>query len=214
MLEKAELPLHKSLFSTLDDGNALDDIPFLFSLDVESIVESTAATHFAQLRIPLLATVSSLEVNSVMFKTASGAASRKIYLMLQRLDFNDEPEGPPVPITITDATQCAVAARFKLKTNDHVRLILVQRGTGAGVREIVFNGFLLQSPESFVMSVAPPAALTSWTPGSFKLMEGERPVQTRKRSHSSEKQHPKDDEGEDEVPTLIYAPVIGGDDES
>ncbi|KPI83764.1 hypothetical protein ABL78_7199 [Leptomonas seymouri] len=214
MLEKATLPFHKSLFSLLEDGAALDDIPFLFSLDVEAVVDSTAATHSAQLRLPLLATVTSLEVSSVMFKIPAGLASRKMYLLLQHLDFNGEVQGPPVPIAITDATQCAVAARFKLHAGDHIRLLLVQRGAGAGVREVVLNGFLLQSPENYFTSITPPAVLTSWAPDSFKLMEGERLVETRKRARSPEKQHPKSDEDNDEIPTLIYAPVNGGDDES
>jgi hypothetical protein len=214
MLEKVGLPLNKSLFSLLEDGTALDDIPFLFSMIVEDVVDSTSATHSSQLHIPLMATVRSLDVNSVMIKTDSGATSRKVYLLLQRQHFNGEPRGPPIPLAITDTTQCTVSARFKLHAGDHLRLLLIQRGCGAAVREIVFNGFLLQSPDSFFASNTPPAALASWAPEPFKIMEGEPLPEPRKRSRSPEQQTTKTEDTEDEIPTLVYAPVHGGDDES
>lgn len=214
MLEKAELPLKSSLHSMLDDESGLEDIPFVFSLGVDAVVDSSAATHSSLLQIPLMATVSSLEVNSVMLRTPKGADSRKVYLFLQRLDFSEKARGPPVPIVITDTAQSSVSVRFKLHAGDRVRLLLVQRGAGAGVREIAFNGFLLQSNNSFFLSNAPPAALTTWTPDPLHLIDGERQIETRKRSRSAERQQSLASDAGDEIPTLVYAPVYGGDDES
>lgn len=214
MLVKAELPLKTSLHSMLDDGSGLEDIPFLFSIAVEPVTDSNAATHSSQLHIPLMATVASLEVNCIMLKAPQGADSRKVYLFMQRLDFSGAARGPPVPIAITDTAQSSVSVRFKLQAGDHIRLLLIQRGTGAGVREIAFNGFLLQSTNSFFLSSAPPAVLATWTPDPLAIVEGERLVEARKRSRSSERQQSVVDEVGDEIPTLIYAPVDGGDDES
>lgn len=214
MLEKGVLPFKKSLFSMLEDGAALDDIPFRFSIDVEPASESTAATHVAQLQVPTTTAVRSVEVNSVMLRVHTGSATRKVYMLLQRLDSDGEPRGPPIPIVMTDTTQCALSARFKLHTGDSIQLLLLQKGEGPSVLEVVFNGFLLRNPDSCFSSNAAPAALLSWKPDTFRVVEGEQDAETRKRARSSEKQQTSLDEDEDEIPILVYAPVNGGDDES
>ncbi|CBZ25040.1 conserved hypothetical protein [Leishmania mexicana MHOM/GT/2001/U1103] len=215
MLEKAGLPFRKSPYSVLEEENGLTDAPMFFSIEVEGVTALKAATHSTDLQVPVAPTVNSIEVSSIVFKTSvAGSLLRRVCLFMQRLDSDGKVIGPPVPLAVTDTAQFSVPVKLKLFTGDRVRLLLFQRGTGPAVSAVILSGCILSSADSYFAPGTPPASLLSWTPEPFRSVREPGISASRKRSRSQPRAEQNDSVLDDEPPTLVYAPVCGGDDES
>ncbi|KAG5509204.1 hypothetical protein GH5_06284 [Leishmania sp. Ghana 2012 LV757] len=215
MLEKAELPFRKFFRSTYEAESGLADAPMLFSIEVEGVTAFETATHSTALQVPLAPTVNSIEVSSIVFQAARGSLLRRIYLFMQRLDSEGTANGPPVPLAATDSTKPSVPLKLKLFTGDRVRLLLFQNGTGPAVTEVILSGCILNNADFYFAPSTPSTALLSWKPEPFRPVQGTIVSASRKRSRSPQPVTKHENHvSDDEPPTLVYASVFGGDDES
>ncbi|KAG5509055.1 hypothetical protein JKF63_06063 [Porcisia hertigi] len=215
MLEKVGLPFRKSLHSVLDVGNGLTDVRMFFSIEVEGVSGSITESHSTVLQVPAIPTLNSIELSSVLFKAAGRSLLRRVYLFIQRLDFDGRMIGPPVPLAANDTAQSSVSLNLRLFSGDRVRLLLLQDGTGPGITEVILSGCILNNPDSFFVSSTHTDALLSWKPEPFRSVCEQTVSESRMRSLSPQPTtEPKGCASDDEAPTLLYAPVYGGDDES
>ncbi|CAM42041.1 conserved hypothetical protein [Leishmania braziliensis MHOM/BR/75/M2904] len=215
MLEKAGLPFRKSLRSAFEAENGLTDIPLLFSIPVDGVTALKTTTHSTDLQVPVVPMLGSIEVSSIAFNTAVGSLQRKVYLFMQRLDCDGKATGPPVPLAVTNTVQFSVPLKLKLFAGDRARLVLYQSGTGLAVSEVILSGCILASADCYFASGRTLVAMSSWTPEPFRFVRDSTMSASRKRSNSPQPmRNQKNCVSSDEPPTLIYAPVFGGDDES
>ncbi|KAL0509063.1 LOW QUALITY PROTEIN: hypothetical protein Q4I32_002283 [Leishmania shawi] len=167
------------------------------------------------LQVPVVPMLGSIEVSSIAFNTAVGSLQRKVYLFMQRLDCDGKATGPPVPLAVTDTVQFSVPLKLKLFAGDRARLVLYQSGTGLAVSEVILSGCILANADCYFAYGRTLVAMSSWTPEPFRFVRDSTMSASRKRSHSPQPmRNQKNCVSSDEPPTLIYAPVFGGDDES
>ncbi|GET87206.1 hypothetical protein, conserved [Leishmania tarentolae] len=215
MLVKAGLPFRKSLYSVLEEQNGVTDALMLFSIEVEGSTSLETATYLTDLQVPVVPTLNSIEVSSIVFKTSAAESSqRRVYFFMQRLGSDGKVMGPPVPLAVTDTPQFSVPVKLKLFTGDRVRLLLFQRGSGPRVSAVILSGCILSSADCYFASDTSQASLLSWIPEPFRSVREPELSASRKRSRSQTMTEQHDFVLDDKPPTLIYAPVAGGDDES
>ncbi|KAG5482803.1 hypothetical protein LSCM1_06833 [Leishmania martiniquensis] len=215
MLEKAELPFRKAFHSNYEAESGLTDAPMLFSIEVEDVAAFKTGTHSTDLQVPVAPTVNSIEVTSMVFKTTGGSPLRKVHVFMQHLDSEGTAIGLPVPLVATDSTKACVPLKLKLFNGDRVRLLLFQSGTGPAVTEVIVSGCILNNADCLFAPTTTSTALLSWKPEPFRSVKEPRVSESRKRSRSPPRVTVrKGSASDDEPPTLVYASVFGGDDES
>ncbi|KAK7196558.1 hypothetical protein NESM_000594000 [Novymonas esmeraldas] len=215
MLDKTELPFRRASHAALEIEGEPDGVPLLFSIAVEEAGESTTTTHSTDLHVPAAPMLKSVEVSSVTFSASAGSSLRRVCILAQRLDSDGRVTGPPVPLAVTDTAVATVLVRLKVFSGERVRLILLQHGAGSAVSEIILSGCIFDSDACFGGAATPLSAVLSWTPEPFRRLGEPAAQRARKRGRSPSLVGQLSDHlGEEEPPTLVYAHVIGGDDES